>query len=99
MKKKKLIIFLFLVIVIIVTVIFIIIGSNQNKAYSYKWEIEKNSVINQQRLYVVNKKGKPTSGYVRVTYLKGNSKKIKIEKEGKIFVKSVVKDVKVIIRR
>ena len=94
-NKKRIIVFITIVIILSVS-LFVFINYNGNKPYGYKWKIEENSVINQQRLYIVNKNDKPTSGYVRVTYLKGNSKKIKIEKDGKLFVKSVVKKIKVI---
>lgn len=100
-KKKKLIITIISVIVLLLVsgiLIFKFQESNNNPV-SYEWIKEESSVINQQRLYVNNKNKKHIEGYVRITYLNGNSVKEKIPKEGKMYVKSVVKKVKVINKR
>lgn len=97
-KKKKIIIF------IIVLVLVLLIGGyicfkDYNKPASYEWIKEEGSVINQQRLYINNKNDKHIEGYVRITYLNGTSKKEQIPKTGKMYVKSVIKEVKVINKR
>lgn len=97
-KKKSLIILIIIITIIILCSCFFISNTN-NKVYSYEWVKEQNSVINQQRLYVNNKRNKHVEGYVRITYLNGKSNKVKISKNGKLFVKSVVKKVRIINKR
>lgn len=95
---KKIMLFILLALFILLVLSTFVIKQNNN-AYSYEWVKEKNSVINQQRLYVNNKNNKHIEGYVRITYINNNSEKIMISKEGKLFVKSIVKKVKVINER
>jgi hypothetical protein len=97
-KKKKLIAFI-IVLVLVLLIVGIILFKDYNKPASYEWIKEENSVINQQRLYINNKNDKHIEGYVRITYLNGTSKKELIPKEGKMYVKSVIKEVKVINKR
>lgn len=102
MKKNKKLIIAILLVVILLTVSGVLLFKYQsiiNEPISYEWVKEEGSVINQQRLYINNKNNKHIEGYVRITYLKGNSVKEKIPKEGKLYVKSVIKKVKVINKR
>ena len=99
-KKKILIIVIFIISILLISGVFIFkIQESNNIPVSYEWVKEKDSVVNQQRLYINNKNKKHIEGYIRVTYLKGNSVKEKIPKEGKVYVRSVVKEVKVINKR
>ena len=98
LNKKKIII-LIIILLLLIGLFLSFKMINNNDAYSYEWVKEKDSVINQQRLYVNNKRGKHINGYVRITYLNDNSRKEEIKKEGKLFVRSVIKKVKVINRR
>lgn len=96
LKKKNLTI---VIIFLLVIVIFIFTIKSISKPSSYIWVKDNNSVINQQRLYVVNKFKKHIKGYVRITYKNGKSEKVLIDKNGKLYVKSVVKKVNVINKR
>lgn len=95
-KKKRLTIVIIIILVIIVSIITI---KKINRPTSYVWIKDENSVINQQRLYVVNRFKKHIKGYVRITYKNGKSEKVLIDKKGKLYVKSVVKKVNVINKR
>lgn len=97
-KKKKLIAFIIMIIIALLIGGYICF-KDYNKPASYEWIKEEGSVINQQRLYINNKNNKHIEGYVRITYLNGTSKKEQIPKTGKIYVKSVIKEVKVINTR
>ena len=97
-KKKKLIAFIIMIIIALLIGGYICF-KDYNKPASYEWIKVEGSVINQQRLYINNKNKKHIEGYVRITYLNGTSKKEQIPKEGKIYVKSVIKEVKVINTR
>ena len=99
MKKKIIILCSLLVLIASLVIGIVFVTKENNKIYSYEWIKENDSVINQQRLYVNNKNKKHIEGYVRITYINDNSEKIKINKEGKLFVKSIIKDVKIINKR
>ena len=99
-QKKILIVIVFIISILLVSGILVFkIQESNNMPVSYEWVNEKDSVINQQRLYINNKNKKHIEGYVRITFLDGNSIKEKIPKEGKVYVESVVKEVKVINKR
>ena len=99
-KKKILIVIVFIISILLVSGILIFkIQESNNMPVSYEWVKEKDSIVNQQRLYINNKNKKHIEGYVRITFLDGNSIKEKIPKEGKVYVESVVKEVKVINKR
>lgn len=99
MKKKIIILCSLLVLIAVLAIGVTFVIKENNNLYSYEWVKENNSVINQQRLYVNNKNNKHIEGYVRITYINDRSEKIKISKEGKLFVKSIVKKVKIINKR
>lgn len=68
-----------------------ILKSNE---YTYEWIDEPESVIGQSRLYVNNKLGKHVEGKVTITYLNGNSEEISVSKDGILYVKSIIKEVR-----
>lgn len=92
-KKKK----IFILIIIIIVVAGLGFGYNTYKKNyeicSYKWHKVENSSIGQYKLYITNKGGKPVNGRVLITYLNGKSKYEDINKDGKMYVKSVIKKV------
>lgn len=92
-KKKK----IFILIIIIIVVAGLGFGYNTYKKNyeicSYKWHKVENSSIGQYKLYITNKSGKPIDGRVLITYLNGKSKYEDINKDGKMYVKSVIKKV------
>ncbi len=87
-KNKKLLIPLILIVFVIV---FICIFKTYT--YSYSLEKEEKSVVNQYRLYVNNKNGKHIDGKVDITYLNGKKQTIKVNKDGKLIIKSVIKKI------
>lgn len=90
MKKNKLIIIVGIVLVIIIS-LFVLFKNNK---YSYKWVDEKESTINQSRLYVVDKFGRHIDGKVTITYLNGKSEEVEISKNGELYVKDIIIEVK-----
>ena len=85
-----------LIIVIALTVSLVFGYKTYKKNYeicSYKWVKEEKSSIGQYRLYINDKKGKHVDGKIMITYLNGKSKYEEISKDGKLYVKSVIKKV------
>lgn len=91
MKKKYLILFSVLIIIVVVLVITL---SNNKSGYSYEWVNEKESIIKQARLYVNDSSGNHIDGIVTITYLNGKSEDVEISKNGTLYVKTVIKEVK-----
>lgn len=91
MKKKYLIIFSVLIIIVVVLVITL---SNNKSGYSYEWVNEKESIIKQARLYVNDSSGNHIDGIVTITYLNGKSEDVEISKNGTLYVKTIIKEVK-----
>ena len=95
LKDKKKLFSLIAILLVIIIVGAVAIFKYNNDPYSYKWVKIDNSVINQQRLYVVSRTGKHVGGNVEITYLNNKSEKITITKNGKLYVSSIIKKVKI----
>ena len=91
MKKKYLIVIAILVIVALIVVIAL---SSNKSGYSYEWIDEKESIIKQAKLYVKDSSGNHVDGIVTITYLNGKSEDVEISKDGTLYVKTVIKEVK-----
>ena len=93
MKKGK------LKIIIICLVIVLLVGFgfnyfNKNQTYSYEWVKVEDSSIGQYKLYVNNSFGRHIDGTVRLVFINGKTKKVDISKDGTLFVKDVISDVR-----
>lgn len=98
MKKKKVKIFI-IIIVIVLLVGFGISYFNKNQTYTYEWVKVEDSAIGQYKLYVNNSFGKHIDGTVRLVFINGKTKKVDVSKEGTLFVKDVISDVRNPMRR
>lgn len=87
--RKKWILF----VVILLTIIAILVFQS-NQKYSYEWVKEKDSAIGQYRLYVNNSFGKHIDGTVRIVYINGKTKRVNVDKNGLLYVKSIVAEVR-----
>ena len=92
MKNKKKLILIISIIIIITTTI--IINLNKKETYTYEWKKEKDSAVGQYRLYINDKKGNHINGTARLVYVNGKTKRVNIDKEGLLYVKSVVSEVR-----
>ena len=90
MKKR----IIFLIIIFIVIFITIILLSNKNENCECVWIDENESLIGQSRLFVKDKNGNYVDGKATITYLNGNSEEIKVSKNGELFVRKIIIDVK-----
>ena len=90
MKQKIIIISLIIVIVLSTTILLL----NNSSEYNYEWVDERNSIINQSRLFVNDSSGKHIDGKVTITYLNGKSEEVSISKDGVLYVRSIIKNVK-----
>ena len=95
MKNKK------IIIITIVIVLLCIIGISLNKKekYTYQWIEEKDSAIGQYRLYINDKKGNHIDGTARLVYVNGKTKRVNVDKEGLLYVKSVIAEVRNVDKR
>ncbi len=91
MKKK---IIIPIAIILLTTVLILVTNINQKEEYSYEWIKEKESTIEQYRLYINDKKGKHIDGTARLVFINGKTKRVEIDKEGLLYVKSVVAEVR-----
>jgi len=91
-KGKVKIIILILVIVLLGG--FGITYFNKNQTYSYEWVKVEDSSVGQYKLYVNNSFGKHIDGTVRLVFINGKTKKVDISKDGTLFVKDVISDVR-----
>ena len=89
--KKKVILGLFVLCIIVGIGIFVI---RSEEKYTYEWVEEKDSAIGQYRLYINNSKGKHIDGTARIVYINGKTKRMNIDKDGLLYVKSVVAEVR-----
>jgi hypothetical protein len=90
MKKKK-------IIVIILGLLVLVVGGfwyQIHQRYSYEWVEVKDSSIGQYRLYVNNSLGMHINGTVRIVYINGKSKRVNVDKEGLLYVKGIVAEVR-----
>lgn len=92
MKKKKIIIILILVLVLICG--FGCYYFAENQTYTYEWVEVEDSSIGQYRLYINNSFGMHVDGTARLVFINGKSKKVEVDKEGLLYIKSVVADVR-----
>ena len=94
MKKKKIV----LIIVGLILLIGVGLGGmyflKKKQTYTYEWVEEKDSSIGQYRLYINNSRGKHIDGTARLVFINGKTKKVEIDKEGTLYVKNVVADVR-----
>lgn len=91
MKKK---IIIPITIIILTTLLILVININKKEEYTYEWIKEKESTIEQYRLYINNKKGEHIDGTARLVFINGKTKRVEIDKEGLLYVKSVVSEVR-----
>ena len=91
MKKGKIFIIVGVVVLLLVCGF---IYFNNNQKYSYEWIKVEDSAIGQYKLYVNNSFGKHIDGTVRLVFINGKTKKVNIDKEGTLFIKDVVSDVR-----
>ena len=96
LKDKKKLFGIIAILLVIISICAIVIFKYNNDPYTYKWVKMDNSIINQQRLYVVSRNGKHVNGNVEITYLNNKNEKIKISNKGKLYVRSIIKKVKII---
>lgn len=94
MKKKKIIIICLIMILLIIGTIFGIYYYEKNQTYTYEWIEEKDSSVGQYRLYINDSRGKHIDGTARLVYINGKTKKVNVDKEGLLYVKNVVSDVR-----
>ena len=92
MKSKKFIIIGIILIVILSIGSFWLIKTNQK--YTYEWVEVKTSSVGQYKLYVNNSWGKHIDGTVRLVFINGKSKKVEVDKEGLLYPKSIVSEVR-----
>ncbi len=90
MKKKRMI--------ITILVLLVLVGAGFwyqiHQEYTYEWVKVKDSSIGQYRLYVNNSFGRHINGTVRIVYINGKSKRVDVDKEGLLYVKNIVAEVR-----
>ena len=91
MKKK---IIIPILIILLTTVLILVTNLNNKEEYTYEWIKEKESTIEQYRLYINNQKGEHIDGTARLVFINGKTKRVEIDKEGLLYVKSVVSEVR-----
>lgn len=95
MKKSKKIILISLITVFIIGLIGVgIYYYDKNQTYTYEWVKVEESSVGQYRLYIKNSFGKPVDGTARLVYVNGKTKKVDVDKEGLLYVKDVVLEVR-----
>lgn len=90
-KKVVLILFIFLVIIGIIGGLYV---HKSNQKYTYEWVEVEDSSIGQYMLYVNNSRGKHVDGTVRLVYINGETKKVEVDKDGLLYLKSIVLEVR-----
>lgn len=91
-KKKNILLCLFIILFIILGILFY--HHKANESYSYEWVKVEDSAIGQYKLYVNNAFGNHIDGTVRLVFINGKTKKVEVDKEGLLYVKDVVSDVR-----
>lgn len=91
-KLGKIVIPFFIIFVVIVG--FYFLNVDKKNVYSYKWVKEDKSVLNQYYLYLINSRGKKITGRVEIVYLNNKSEYMTISTNGKLFIKSTIKEVR-----
>ena len=91
MKKK---IIIPITIILLTTSLILVTNINKKEEYTYEWIKEKESTIEQYRLYINNQKGEHIDGTARLVFINGKTKRVEIDKEGLLYVKSVVSEVR-----
>lgn len=80
-----------------VVAFFVIVGvifSNINNKYTYEWVKVDNSSVGQYLLYINNYRGKHVDGTARLVYINGKTKRVNIDKDGLLYVKNIVAEVR-----
>ena len=93
-KKKKIMLISFLFLFIVGFVGFGIYYYDKNQTYTYEWVKVEDSSVGQYRLFIKNSFGKPVDGTARLVYINGKTKKVDVDKEGLLYVKDVVAEVR-----
>ena len=88
-KKKIFFIGCFLIVVVICIYFFY-----PDESYSYEWVPVKDSAIGQYRLYINDSRGRHIDGVARLVYINGKTKRVMVDKEGLLYVKSIVVEVR-----
>ena len=91
--EKKIEKIMILVSVLVVTLIIVVVFKLSNR-YSYEWVKVESSSIGQYRLYVNDIRGRHIDGTVRLVYINGKTKRVNVDKEGLLYVKSIVSEVR-----
>lgn len=91
LKKKKVIL---LVLCLVIVVGFGIYYYNANQTYSYEWVEVEDSAVGQYKLYINNSFGMHVDGTARLVFINGKTKKVEVDKEGLLYVKDVVSEVR-----
>lgn len=91
--KKKVVLILFIVLVIVGIVGGVYIYKS-NEKYTYEWVEVEDSSIGQYMLYVNDSRGRHVDGTVRLVYINGETKKVEVDKEGLLYLKSIVLEVR-----
>lgn len=89
MKNIRRFLIIFLVLFALIVCLFIF----TDNTCSYSLVKEEKSVVNQYRLYVNSKTGRHVNGSVDITYLNDKKETIKVDKKGKLIIKSVIKKI------
>ena len=92
MKKVKIILIVLFLVVLIGGGIYYFYDKNQT--YTYEWVEVEDSAVGQYKLYVNNSLGMHVDGTVRLVYINGKTKKVEVPKEGLLYVKDVVSEVR-----
>jgi len=86
---------------IILGIIILIVGIaggfwyySANETYTYEWVEVEDSSVGQYRLYINDSLGRHVDGTARLVYINGKTKKVEVDKEGLLYVKSVVSEVR-----
>ena len=88
MKKK--VIFLGLIVVLVIFLVII----NSNQRYTYEWVKVEDSSIGQYFLYINDSHGKHVDGVARLVYINGKTKRVNVDKDGLLYVKNIVAEVR-----
>ena len=92
MKKKIITISLSLLLIIGIGISYWCYKSNET--FTYEWVAVEDSSIGQYRLYINDSKGKHIDGSARLVFINGKTKKVDIDKEGLLYVKGIVSEVR-----
>ena len=69
-------------------------SSSKDEVYTYEWVEERDSAIGQYRLFINDSRGRHVDGVARLVFINGKTARVSINKEGVLYVKSVVSAVR-----